>query len=208
VVTDPPPRAAAKRKEFLQSDGLVRLPLPDACALQEATREFEAAQGTGKGPPVLAAGERLLGVLARHYDVPLPSLHVLGARPHRVSEGHLTYELFGDYTPGPQRIRIWTRTARLSRVTSFRGLLSTLLHEFCHHLDIRKLGFPGTPHTRGFFHRVDELYHLALDTPPGRRRPLVWISSGSVWRIDWRRLRGASSGPSAIGALRAGIRPG
>ena len=192
MVTDPPPKAAAKRKEFQQSDAL-RLPMPDGFALRDATCGFEAAQATGQGPPVLSGGRRLLEVMAGHYEVPIPALQVLGVRPHRVSEGQLAYELFGDYTPETQRIRIWTRTARLGRPTSFRGLLSTLLHEFCHHLDVRKLGLSGTPHTRGFFHRIDDLYHLALDTPPERRRPLVWIRSGSTWRIDWRRLRPSRS---------------
>jgi hypothetical protein len=74
-------------------------------------------------------------------------------------------------------------------LTSYRGLLHTLLHEFCHHLDREKLGFLETPHTRGFHARVDELYHLALATPPESRRPLVWIRMGGAWRIDWSRLR-------------------
>ena len=167
----------------------MKMTLPEPSALREATRVFEEALATGKDPPVRAAGEKLLTVLAAAYAVGPPQLRVLGVRPHRVVEGHLAYELFGDYSPDSQRIRIWTRTARLGRVTSFRGLLSTLLHEFCHHLDVRALGFATTPHTRGFFHRIDGLYHLALDTPPEKRRPLVWIPSGRVFRIDWRRFR-------------------
>ena len=47
----------------------------------------------------------------------------------------------------------------------------------------------NTPHTRGFFWRIDHLYHLALDTPADRRKPLVWIKQGSAWRVDWRKLR-------------------
>ncbi|HKD42261.1 MAG TPA: hypothetical protein VKB87_18385 [Myxococcaceae bacterium] len=83
------------------------------------------------------------------------------------------------------------RTAVRGKVTSYRGLLHTLLHEFCHHLDRESLGFPETPHTRGFHSRVDDLYHLALATPPENRRPLVWIRLGSVWRIDWARMKWA-----------------
>ena len=58
----------------------------------------------------------------------------------------------------------------------------------------KKLGFLETPHTRGFHARVDDLYHLALATPPENRRPLVWIRMGKAWRIDWSKLR--SSRPS------------
>jgi hypothetical protein len=106
-----------------------------------------------------------------------------------VIEGHLAFELFGDYTPATQQIRAWMRTAVLGKVTSHRGMLNTLLHEFCHHLDVHLLGWPDTPHTRGFYSRVDELYHLALGTPADRRKPLVWIRQGRAWRIDWSKLR-------------------
>jgi len=63
------------------------------------------------------------------------------------------------------------------------------LHEFAHHLDVRLFGWPETPHTRGFFWRVDALYHLALATPPEKRKLLVWIKTGTRWRIDWSKLR-------------------
>jgi hypothetical protein len=115
-------------------------------------------------------------------------LSVLGARPRSVWEGGHS-ELFGDYDFEKKRIRVWMRTAVLGKLTSYRGLLHTLLHEFCHHLDREKLGFLETPHTRGFHARVDDLYHLALATPPEKRRPLVWIRMGRAWRIDWSRLR-------------------
>jgi hypothetical protein len=81
------------------------------------------------------------------------------------------------------------RTAVLGKVTSYRGLLNTLLHEFCHHLDVKRFGWADTPHTRGFFGRIDDLYHLALATPAADRRPLVWIKGRGTWRIDWRKLR-------------------
>ena len=64
-----------------------------------------------------------------------------------------------------------------------------LLHEFCHHLDVKRFGWPDTPHTRGFFCRIDDLYHMALATPADQRRPLVWIKGRNTWRIDWTKLR-------------------
>ena len=121
--------------------------------------------------------------------MPAPPLTILGVRPHRVREGHLASELHGDYTIETGVLRAWMRTAILGKVTSYRGLLNTLLHEFAHHLDVRLFGWPDTPHTRGFYWRVDALYHLALDTPTDKRKPLVWIKSGTRWRIDWSKLR-------------------
>jgi hypothetical protein len=189
VITDPLPRTGPLRQQYAASDAQTTLELPDAAALQAAAGALEAALKTGERPPVKRAGDALLALLARHYDVERPGLSVLGARPQTVVEGQYSWELFGDYTPDTKKIRVWMRTAVLGKVTSYRGLLNTLLHEFCHHLDVQRLGFTDTPHTRGFFGRIDGLYHLALNTPPDKRKPLVWIKSGNGWRVDWRKLR-------------------
>jgi len=189
VTTDRPPRSRKARREFDESDALTSLvALPEARDLQARTRLFQAAIAIGDPRRVQAAGESILGLLARTYQIDQPGLRVLGARPRSVWEGGHS-ELFGDYDFEEKRIRIWMRTAVLGKVTSYRGLLHTLLHEFCHHLDREKFGFLQTPHTRGFHARVDDLYHLALATPPESRRPLVWIRMGNAWRIDWSKLR-------------------
>jgi hypothetical protein len=194
MVTDRPPRDRKSRREFDQSDALTTLvPLPEASDLEARTGLLERATASGEQGSVKAAGESILGLLAQTYGISIPRLRVLGARPRSVWEGGHS-ELFGDYDFEQKRIRIWMRTAVLGKVTSFRGLLHTLLHEFCHHLDREKLGFLETPHTRGFHARVDQLYHLALATPPERRRPLVWIRMGNSWRIDWTRLRSPRNG--------------
>jgi hypothetical protein len=189
VVTDRIPAAGARRRQYEASDAQHALELPAAEPLQAAARALDAALASGDAHEVRRTGERVLELLSDFYAVSRPSLSVLGVRPHRVIEGQLSYELFGDYAPATQKIRVWMRTAMRGKLTSYRGLLNTLFHEFCHHLDIRRLGFGDTPHTRGFFHRIDALYHLALATPPERRRPLVWIANGRGWRIDWSKLR-------------------
>ena len=189
MITDRPPKRPKARREFDESDALTRLAtLPDDRALQARATLLEKAVALGDPRSVKAAGESILGLLAQTYEVSQPRLRVLGARPRTAWEGGQS-ELFGDYDFEEKRIRIWMRTAVLGKVTSYRGLLHTLLHEFCHHLDRERLGFLETPHTRGFHARVDDLYHLALATPPERRRPLVWIRMGRAWRIDWSRLR-------------------
>ena len=142
---------------------------------------------TGEPGAVHSASESILDLLARTYAIGRPALRVLGSRPRSVWDGGHS-ELFGDYDFETKRIRVWMRTAVFGKVTSFRGLLHTLLHEFCHHLDREALGFCDTPHTRGFHARVDDLYHLALATPPQSRRPLVWIRMGRVFRIDWSKV--------------------
>jgi hypothetical protein len=194
VITDRPPKSPKARREFERSDALTRLvPLPEAQELQARATVLEKARTAGDPRSVKAEGESVLDLLAGTYAISRPRLQVLGARPRSVWEGGHS-ELFGDYDFEKKRIRVWMRTAVLGKLTSYRGLLHTLLHEFCHHLDREKLGFLETPHTRGFHSRVDDLYHLALATPPENRRPLVWIRMGRAWRIDWSKLRSSRSG--------------
>jgi hypothetical protein len=189
VITDAFPRLPVLRKEYEASDARPTLTLPPAAPLQEVTRALDEALKADDQGAVTVAGTRMLADLAAFYRIPQPGLSVLGSRPHQVVGGHLAYELYGDYTLATGVIRVWMRTAVFGRVTSHRGLLNTLLHEFCHHLDIAGMALPSTPHTRGFYGRVDDLYHLALATPPEQRKPLVWIRSGSSWRLDWRKVR-------------------
>ncbi|MDB4932033.1 MAG: hypothetical protein JWM10_4517 [Myxococcaceae bacterium] len=166
-------------------------PPPPPGPLQAATSALCAAVTGGDASEVRRACKEVLAPLSDHFGVKPPAVRVLGVRPHEVNEGVTTYQLYGDYTPDTQRVRVWLRTAVLGKVSSPRSFVSTLLHEFCHHLDCAKLAWPGSFHTRGFYGRVDQLYHLALATPDERRRPLQWVKLGGVWRIDWTRSRTA-----------------
>lgn len=189
VVTDPVPRTARLRRQYEASDAQHTLELPPAEPLQRDAEELHAALEAAQAPEVRRAGQDLLQHLAEFYRVPAPRLTILGVRPHRVRDGHLESELHGDYTIETGVLRAWMRTAILGKVTSYRGMLNTLLHEFAHHLDVHLFRWPDTPHTRGFYWRVDALYHLALGTPADKRKPLVWIQTGTRWRIDWSKLR-------------------
>ena len=146
-----------------------------------AGRGHHGGHGGRRGGPVGETSAALLGTLAEFYKVPVPPVRVLGVRPHKVTSGVCTYQLFGDYTPSTQRIRVWMRTAIRGQVSSPKAHINTLLHEFCHHLDCTRLHCPESYHTRGFFWRIDHLYHLAVGTPPERRRPLRWVRRGGVW---------------------------
>ncbi|HVU51228.1 MAG TPA: hypothetical protein VHL80_11105 [Polyangia bacterium] len=191
MITDPPPRGERKRAEYDRSDAIVTMPLPPAEVIQPRALAIKAAMEGGEIEPVAYACADLLAALSAFYAVSTPPVAVLGVRPHKVQEGITTYQLFGDYTPSTEKIRVWMRTAIRGRVSSPKALLNTLLHEFCHHLDCTRLKCPESYHTRGFYWRIDHLYHLALATPPERRRPLRWIRRGGVWAIDWTKLRGS-----------------
>jgi len=183
MLTDPPPRKA-ERVKFRESDRLTSLDLPQNGNLVEIALSIEEAMVQGNASQVRESCSDLLTEMASFYAVPPCGIHVLAARPLRVRE-RSTSELFGDYSPETMVIRIWMRTAVRKEITSFGTFLSTLCHEFCHHLDLEKFRFPDSWHTRGFYERAGALYHSARGTTPKR---LFWTpTAGERWCINWPR---------------------
>jgi hypothetical protein len=162
------------------------LDLPESDVLPTIAKSIEAAMKTGATADVRRPCAEFLERAAEFYKVPPCGIRVLAARPLRVRE-NWTSELFGDYNPGTMNMRLWMRTAVRKDVTSFGTFLSTLCHEFCHHLDFQKFKFEDSWHTRGFYERTAVLYHHARGTP---LKKLVWAPvSGGRWRIDWQRTK-------------------
>ena len=186
MLTDRPPRNKNLQAQFLASDRLEILEIPRDGRLVQPARAIEAALKTGERKPVRLACSDFLATAAGFYQVRPPQLRVLAARPLRVREGGWATELFGDYDPETTVIRVWMRTAVRKQVTSYGTFFSTLVHEFCHHLDIEKMGFSDSPHTRGFYQRVAVLYHHARQNS---LKKIVWASvPGGSWRVDWARM--------------------
>ena len=183
MFTDAPPRKA-NRAGFIESDRIKTLDLPQNGVLTEIAQRLESAMKSDNIRVVRSACTEFLATSSSFYEVPNCDVRVLAARPLRTRE-HGTFELFGDYTPDSMLIRVWMRTAVRKEVTSFGTFLSTLCHEFCHHLDFKKFGFADSWHTRGFFERAGVLYHHARGTP---LKKLFWVPmTGGRWRIDWQR---------------------
>jgi hypothetical protein len=189
MLTDGPPRKP-NLKFFVESDLLKTIPLPDDGRLVKIAGAIEMAMKTKDAKNVWQLCDEFLGAASDFHQVPRCSIRVLAARPLRVRE-HSTTELFGDYHPDTMVIRVWMRTAIRKDITSFGTFLSTLCHEFCHHLDFVRFGFNDSWHTRGFYERTATLYHHARGTPS---KKLVWASlPRQRWRIDWPRTNRGSS---------------
>ena len=185
MLTDVPSRNR-NRAEYLTSDRLSTLDLPHNSALPDIAKRLESAMKSDRIRDVRTACAEFLTSASDFYRVPDCGIRVLAARPLRVRERG-TFELFGDYAPNTKLIRVWMRTAVRKEITSFGTFLSTLCHEFCHHLDFQLFQFPDSWHTRGFYERAAVLYHHARGTPLKR---LVWVPlSGGRWRIDWVRTK-------------------
>jgi hypothetical protein len=183
MFTDAPPRGK-DTAGFEKSDRIKALDLPEEARLLSAlAKRIEAAMQTGKPSEVRVACAEFLSQASGFYKVPNCGIRVLAARPLRGREW--VSELFGDYTPETMLIRLWMRTARKQEITSFGTFLSTLCHEFAHHLDFHLFKFSDSWHTRGFYERTAVLYHHAQGTP---YKKLFWAPvAGGRFRIDWPR---------------------
>jgi hypothetical protein len=194
MLTDRPPRQKTLATKFAESDQLASLELPQDARLRLSALAIESAMQDESRAAIQRACAEFLSIATEFYGVPKPGVRALASRPLRVREGGWATELFGDYSPSTGAIRIWTRTAVRKQVTSFGTFLSTLCHEFCHHLDCQRFGFRQSPHTRGFYARAGMLYHHARGTP---MKPLIWMRMpGSRWRVDWNRMRAMAANQS------------
>ncbi len=191
MFTDRLPADESLRVEYFKSDRLHTLDVPQDGRLRAPATHIQAAMESGESRAVRKPCEEFLFAAADFYGVARPQIRVPAARPLRVREGGWAIELFGDYHPEKKLIRVWMRTAVRRQVTSFGTFLSTLCHEFCHHLDMERLGFRDSPHTRGFYGRAAVLYHHVRGTPP---KQLFWLPMrDGRWRIDWPRTNRGTS---------------
>jgi len=181
--TDKIPKKASRKQEYDRSDAMRILDLlpPPEPARSQALK-IKAALAAEKQKELQAACKELLETLAAAYNIAPPTIKILATRPRKVTESWV-YETFGDYDPETTQIRLWMRTAIQKKATSYGTFLSTLCHEFCHHLDMVSLDLPETFHTRGFYERTAYLYHHIQNTPIRR---IVWRQQNDgTFGVDW-----------------------
>ena len=180
--TDKVPRKAINKDQYLRSDSMRNIELPPAEPSRTIALRIKKALADEDRKELQAGCKDLLNALSEAYNVTPPGIRVLAARPRKVTDNWV-YETFGDYDPETTQIRLWMRTAIQKKTTSYGTFLSTLCHEFCHHLDMVSLEFPDTFHTRGFYERTALIYHHIQNTPVRR---IVWqAQSDGTYSVDW-----------------------
>src|SRR3954451_1721177 len=104
--------------DFVESERINSLDLPQNGALQEVAKRLEVALNADNIRDVRKRCADFLVAASDFYKVPNCGIRVLAARPLRVRQRG-TCELFGDYHPETLLIRVWMRTAVRNEVTSF-----------------------------------------------------------------------------------------
>lgn len=75
---------------------------------------------------------------------------------HRRARGRMAVRKYGSYHPGMKHISIQNRTAVFAKEVAPKTFLDTLLHEWMHHYDYKKLHL-NSIHTKGFYERIRSL---------------------------------------------------
>lgn len=199
--------ARTARADYQRSLKVTALPLPDPAAAARAARHvLDARDAAGR----LAAGQRLLDLLAAQTSIATPELVVPDApQPHRRKGGRIVYSLQGDYRrrqpsrddPAVARGGRPLGRIRVPHLTPARGdvvrpgaFLHTLLHEFCHHHDAEALGLFRSFHTAGFYARLRDL-RSQVEPPETAAAPGATRAAGRT--AGSRRAGKASSATSA-----------
>lgn len=184
--TDKIPRKNSDKAEYQRSDEMRTISLPPEEPARTQALAIKAALAEDDKKALQVACKTLLETLATAYGVAAPKVKVLASRPQKVTDNWV-YETFGDYDPETTQIRLWMRTAIQKKATSYGTFLSTLVHEFCHHLDMVQLDFPETYHTRGFYERTAAIYHHIQNTPLKR---IAWREQkDGTYAVDWSQMR-------------------
>ncbi len=134
-----------------------------------------------------ALGQRLLNAVCQDLRLPLVRLRVLEShQPHRMRDGVLAYKEYGAYYLEDHAISIANLTAVRGKVVASKTFFDTLIHEFMHHLDRKLLKIPSTPHSPGFYQRIEEMKRKLL-----RDDALPPVARNTPWNKSPKNLLGA-----------------
>ncbi len=114
-----------------------------------------------------AYGQRLLNFMCERLRIPPARLRVQDVhQPHKKQSGRLAYKEYGAYYLDEQVIVIANLTAVRGKVVAGKTFFDTLIHEFMHHLDRTYLQISSTPHSAGFYNRIDDLKRKLMGGGP------------------------------------------
>ena len=105
----------------------------------------------------LNLSEQLLDELCDLAGLVIVEFNLVDANQiHRKRDGKIVMKRYGSYKIAEKIITIHHRTASRGQVLAAKSYLDTLLHEWLHHYDFKKLKL-NSIHSRGFYLRLNDL---------------------------------------------------
>lgn len=105
--------------------------------------------------------QELLNLLADAAGIPRPTFRLKDTAYAKFRAGRAVWKLYGT-CEHDGTITVAYKTAVRRQVFAFKTFFDTVVHEFMHHFDDRKLKLYRSFHTRGFYLRVRALREALL----------------------------------------------
>lgn len=148
-----------EKRIYNQSDSIKKLDLPLKQKFFPLISKLKIALNKEDKTELEKTIKKIIYGFSIVFRVPQVHLKLLDARPHnQFSELHGLYER----TQTQATITLWMRTARQTRIVSFKTFLRTLIHEILHHLDYTYYRLQESFHTHGFYARESHLMRQLL----------------------------------------------
>lgn len=184
--------------DFTRSNKFPALEYRPKTQERELTRKLIESQSASERE---ALGQELLDNICCSLKIPRARLSVINERqPHKLYEGKLAYKLYGVYHCRKETIKIANLTSIRKQIVAGKTFLDTLIHELMHHIDRKFLRIPTTPHSPGFYARIEDLKTKLMRTRGGDR--------ASPQETAWQRPKDLTAAlESAISSAQAGNAP-
>ncbi len=141
--------------DFTRSNKFPALEYQPAAEEREFTRKLIASTSANERE---ALGQKLLDNICGSLKIPRARLRVYEERqPHKLRGGKLAYKLYGVYYCENAMIEIANLTSIRKQVVAGKTFMDTLIHELMHHIDRKFLRIPSTPHSPGFYARIEDI---------------------------------------------------
>lgn len=146
----------AEQKAYEISNRLFSVDFKVTPSMKRKVDDLAIWLSAGDKSKVRGATQAVIDLLCAAARVPAARLSLLDRTPAEFRGDKLAVKVHGFCAPDG-RITLAYRTAVRRQVIAFKTYLNTMVHEFMHHYDHRRLQLGASFHTRGFYQRVREL---------------------------------------------------
>jgi hypothetical protein len=151
----------AEKEAYELSNGIFSVDFRVTPSLRRKVEDLARWLAAGDRSQVRAATQAVLDLLCEAARVPRARLKLRAAALARFRNGKAVGRLYGA-CDRDGTITVALRTPVRRQVFAFKTYLDTLVHEFVHHYDHRRLQLAASFHTSGFYRRVRDLYARLL----------------------------------------------
>jgi hypothetical protein len=172
----------SEREAYRRSNAVVHVELAVTSTMRECVGDLSLGLTAGDKGRVRETAQGLLDLLSDAAGILPPSLRLKDTAYARFRGGRAVWKLYGTCDPDGT-ITVAFRTAVRRRIFAFKTFLDTVVHEFMHHYDARKMRLAASFHTSGFFHRVRDLRErLLLPAREGTTAAVAVVTGGGGTR--------------------------